>query len=363
MKIGLVVYGNLDEVSGGNLYDRNLVEHLRERDHPVDVVSLPHRSYVYALFDNLRPGLVRRLSDASFDVLLEDELLHPSLFRLNRAIASGARAPIVSIVHHLRSSEARAEWQNDLYRRVEKAYLTSVDAFVFNSHTTRETVEELLQRKTLNVVATPGGDRLEAKLSAEEIEARAREPGPLRVLFVGNVIERKGLATLLEALASLAPDGFHLDVAGSLDRDRGYVARIRRELDRLDLEDRVALHGVLDGEALAERFRKSQVLAVPSTYEGFGIVYLEAMGFGLPVVASNAGATDEVVGHESTGFLVQPGDARSVAYQLERLASDRALLARMSVTALESFRARPSWARSMSDIERFLDEVTKLSRK
>jgi glycosyltransferase involved in cell wall biosynthesis len=363
LKIGLVVYGSLDVVSGGNLYDRKLVEHLRERGHEVEVLSLPHRAYPLALADNLRRGFSRRLEGLSLDVLLEDELVHPSLFRLNRSIAKDAGAPLVAIVHHLRSSELRPAWQNDLYRRVEKIYLASVDAFVFNSQETRETVESLLLKKTRNVVATPGGDRLKTEISSGEVELRAREPGPLRLLFVGNVIERKGLAHLFEALGGLSPERFRLDVVGSLDREPSYASRIHRQVRRLGLEDRVTFHGTLDGDALAERFRASQVLAVPSTYEGFGIVFLEAMGFGLTVIAGAAGATDEIVGHESTGFLVQPGDTRSLAYQLDRLAEDRELLARMSATALEAFRERPSWSQSMAEVERLCRELTKLSRK
>ncbi|MGH9388731.1 MAG: glycosyltransferase, partial [Vicinamibacteria bacterium] len=166
MRTGLVVYGSLEVVSGGNLYDQNLVSHLRSSGHSVEVVSIPLRSYALNLAQNFSAGLRRRLVRSSFDVLLEDELAHPSLFHLNRSLSRSAAAPLVSIVHHLRSSEERAEWQNDLYRRVEKRYLLSVDAFVFNSETTRETVESLLGKKTRNVVATPGGDRLSRAVTA-----------------------------------------------------------------------------------------------------------------------------------------------------------------------------------------------------
>ena len=99
------------------------------------------------------------------------------------------------------------------------------------------------------------------------------------------------------------------------------------------------------------------MLVVPSSYEGFGIVYLEAMAFGLAVIAGAAGATDEIVLHESTGFLVPPDDTFSLRLQLERVIGDRALLAQLSVTAFETFKNHATWEQSMTSIEEHLLEI------
>jgi glycosyltransferase involved in cell wall biosynthesis len=356
VRVGLVVYGNLEVVSGGNLYDRTLAAHLSSAGHSVEVVSVPLRSYALNLARNFAPGLRSRLAGSAYDVLLEDELTHPSLVLLNRRV----EAPRVSIVHHLRSSEERPDWQNDLYRAVEKRYLLSVDAFVFNSETTRQTVESLLGKKTRSVVATPGGDRLPRSLSAADVVTRAVEEGALRILFVGNLIPRKGLHHLLKALHSLIglrERSFRLDVVGSEEHDKRYAASVREQVRELGLEGRVHFHGALAGEALEERFRGAQLLAVPSSYEGFGIVYLEGMSFGLPVIASASGATDEIVRHESTGFLVPTGDIWSLARRIESLLEDRALLSQMSLAAYEAFADHPGWKDSMGRIERFLVEL------
>ncbi len=353
MRVGLVVYGSLEVVSGGNLYDRTLVECLRASGHEVDVVSIPLRSYGLNLAQNFSLGLRRRLADASFDVLLEDELAHPSLVLLKPSLTTRR----VSVVHHLRSSEERPEWQNRLYRRVETKYLRSVDAFIFNSETTRETIESLLGKKTRNVVATPGGDRFPRSMNAAEVAARATDSEELRILFVGNLIPRKGLHHLLQALSSLEEHPFRLDVVGREDADRGYAASIRKEVGKLGLSDRIHFHGALAGAVLEERFRTAQLLVVPSSYEGFGIVYLEAMGFGLPVIACASGASDEIVRHESTGYLVPPADSWSLARRIESFAEDRALLARMSVAAYQAFEDHPGWEASISRIEPFLVDL------
>jgi glycosyltransferase involved in cell wall biosynthesis len=357
VRVGLVVYGSLDLVSGGNLYDRKLSDHLRARGHEVEILSIPSRGYAFDVARNFSPFLRRRIRSSACDVLLEDELVHPSRVLFQRSRTGGPARPVVAIVHHLRSSEERPDWQNDVYRKIEKRYLASVDAFVFNSHTTRETVEALLAKKTRNVVATPGGDRFPRSMTPGDVLARAHDPGELRLLFVGNLIPRKGLHVLLESLATIRERSFHLDVVGSPAFDRSYAAKIRDRVSALGLESRIRFHGTLQGDNLTDRFREAQVLVVPSSYEGFGIVYLEAMGFGCPVIASASGATDEIVRHESTGFLVPPGDVFSLTRRIESLIEDRELLARMSLAAYDAFTDHPSWEDSMGGIEAFLREL------
>ncbi len=357
MRIGLVVYGDLTEVTGGNVYDHKLVEHLRACEHDVELIAFPHGSYARHLTQNYSVPQRRKLLGASLDIVVQDELTHPSLVGINQRMKRKGGPPLVAIVHHLRTSEEWPERQARFYRKVELRYLQTIDAFVFNSETTRESVEELLQKKTRNIVATPGGDRLPALLSRARVSARAREDGDRRLLFVGNLIRRKGLHVLLDALAKLDNDGWHLDVVGRTDASPDYVRDVQRQCAAHGLSERVRFLGALDGDALAERYRSSHVLVVPSLYEGFGIVYLEAMGFGLPVIAGGGGASDEIVQHEVTGLLVQPHDVFGLTVHLTRLVEDRDLLERLSLTAFEAFHSHPSWEQSMAAIESFLIDV------
>jgi len=352
--LGLVIYGNLAIISGGFLYDRRLVRYLREQGDRVEVISLPWRRYGVSLLDNLNSGLRRRLQQAPFDILLQDELTHPSCFWLNRRLRPRRTTPLVAIVHHLRCRERHPAWQTRLYREVEKRYLASVDGFICPSRTTRQDVEALVGRDRPLVVASPGRDGLPGAVTREAILARTTAPGPLHLIFVGNLIPRKELHTLLAALAQLPADGWRLTVAGSLEMDAAYVRAIRRQIRDGGLAAKVTLLGALSAPELAARCAASHLLAVPSSYEGFGIVYLEGMHFGLPAIASTAGAAREIVRHGHNGFLAPPGDVAALARYINLLMEDRELLNRLSLAAHRAAAAHPTWNDSAAAVRAFL---------
>lgn len=352
MRLALLLYGSLNTLSGGYLYDRELVKHLRASSDEVEIISLPWRNYAWHLTDNFSSALRARLRAGQWDVLLQDELNHPSLFLLNRQLRG--RYPILSIVHHLRSSEQRPGWQNAFYRWIEQRYLASVDGFIFNSHTTRATVERLVGRGRPAVMAHPAGNQFNAALTEADVRARALQSGPLRLLFVGNLIPRKNLLTLLRAVAQLPKESWRLTIVGNLIMDAAYTRTLRQYLQHANLNENVTLRGALSEAELAAELARAQVLAVPSEYEGFGIVYLEGMGFGLPAIASTAGAAREIITPGESGFLVAPTDTDGLAQHLRALAVDREQLARLSVAALKRFRAHPTWAQSAARIREFL---------
>jgi glycosyltransferase involved in cell wall biosynthesis len=354
MRIGLLIYGSLETISGGFLYDRLLVDYLRRQGEQVELISLPWRSYARHLGDNLSPGLYRRLKDLKVDILLQDELNHPSLAWLNERLKPSLHYPLVAIVHHLRSCESRPAWQNRFYRRVESRYLHSLDGFIFNSNTTRQVVSGLLTRLPESIVAFPGGDRLRMHITPGEIHARAYQPGPLRLFFLGNLIRRKGLHTLLAALEKLDESEWSLEVAGSLEADRMYTRQIMRQIESARLEKNVSLLGPLQEDGLVGCLRRAQLLTMPSSYEGFGIAYIEGMGFGLPSIASTAGAAHEIITPGENGYLITPGDADTLASHLACLAQDRRRLAEMGLAARQRYLAHPSWEESLGKIHRFL---------
>jgi glycosyltransferase involved in cell wall biosynthesis len=357
MKIGFIIYGSLDTLSGGYIYDRRLVEYLRAQGDTVEIISLPWRNYAAHLTDNLYDAIAsgaygatkQSATRGNFDILIQDELNHPSLVAANR---KPHPCPIVSLVHHLRCSELRPPWQNAFYRVIEKKYLQSVDGFIFNSQTTKGVVNGLMGNSKPSIVAYPPTDRFGNAISEEKIKTRAKQT-PFRILFLGNVIERKGLHTLLNALR-LSTFDLRLDVIGSLTIEPAYAKQMQDFVTVNGLSSIVHFHGALDNQPLVEKLCNAHVLVVPSSYEGFGIVYLEGMCFGLPAIGTTAGAAGEIIEHGKTGWLIKPDDSRTLAMHISHLASDRSLLTQLSVNARRRYIRQPAWDETANKIRSFL---------
>ena len=368
MKIGFVIYGSLDTLSGGYVYDRKLVEYLRAQGDGVEIISLPWRNYAAHLTDNFWLRLwnsgARSLTRQQavglqrFDILIQDELNHPSLIAANRGKHP---YPIISLVHHLRCSELRLQWQNAFYRVIEKKYLQSVDGFIFNSRTTQRTVNRLLESSKSEIVAYPPADRFGGPISEEEIKTRASQ-NPLRIIFLGNIIERKGLHILLDALR-LSTFNLQLDIVGSLTTESKYAKQMQEFIMVNGLSSNVTFHSSLDNEPLKKILKAAHVLIVPSSYEGFGIVYLEGMCFGLPAIGTTAGAAGEIIEYGKTGYLIEPNDSTTLAAHISQLASDRSLLTELSLNARQRYIQQPSWNETASQIRAFLYSLVRSCAK
>lgn len=357
MKIGLIIYGSLDTVSGGYLYDRMLVEHLRSQGDSVEIISISWRNYCRHLTDNLHSTLLDDVVHKSFDLLLQDELNHPSLIRFNRRLQQYKSYPIVSIVHHLRSDEAHHPWQNAIYRAVERRYLESVDGFIFNSQSTRENTFAFLKEQRPSVVCPPAADHVFKKEKLFSPNVRTREKDPFKLLFLGNVIARKGILVLLEALQKLKDINWRLTIAGDLTVDPKVVKEARQFADASDMMQRISWLGKVPGDEIPLLYRRHDLFVLPSFFEGFGIVYLEAMGAGLPVIASAAGGAGDFVRHGENGFLLPPGDSEMLSQFIRSLAVDRELHQRISSAARKTFQKHPGWEDNMSDARDFLLEM------
>ncbi len=358
MRVGLVIYKNLDRVSGGYLYDRKLVEHLEARGDEVVLFSQPERSYPLRLLDNANLPFWRRLRSADLDVLLQDELNHASLAVGNYWLRRHLDVPIVTIVHHLRSQERRSVFSAALSRSLERLYLWGTDARIYNSRSTKRSVESLAGTRS-HVVARPSGRRFGPPVSTDHVRSRAASGEPLRILFVGNLIPRKRLHLLIEGLTQVQSSNWALDIVGDASAHDSYATALRQHLGKLDDMSRVSLHGQLPDEDLKQQLHASHVLAVPSAHEGYGIVYVEAMGRGLPVLASPHGGVQDVVRDGENGYFVET--ATEIAEAIDTWAVDREHLAEMGCAAVSHYRSTPTWTETCRRIASFLDRIVKSS--
>jgi glycosyltransferase involved in cell wall biosynthesis len=180
---------------------------------------------------------------------------------------------------------------------------------------------------------------------------RARRSGRPRILVVGRLVERKGVETVIRALAAV-PEA-ELLVAGGpatreMDSDR-HVRRLRAVAARAGVADRVTLLGSVSRRRMPALLRSADVVVCVPWYEPFGIVPLEAMACGVPVVASAVGGLTDTVVDGATGVLVPPRRPDRLAAALRGLLADPARRAAYGAAGVERARARYDWDRVAAD--------------
>jgi glycosyltransferase involved in cell wall biosynthesis len=151
------------------------------------------------------------------------------------------------------------------------------------------------------------------------------------------------------------PSLWRLQVIGSLASDQTYVALIRQLIDTHGLTANVTLTGSATDAQIAASYAQSDFYAAPA-FEGFGIAYLEAMSFGLPVIASTAGAAHEIVTHGVDGYLVNPTEVATLAAHLTELCTQPDRLAVMSRAARQRYDRHPTWQATFAPVVLWLEQ-------
>ena len=186
-----------------------------------------------------------------------------------------------------------------------------------------------------------------------------------RIASIGRLVPRKGVATVIAALAELAGRGItdiELVIVGgsgaaaNLEQDPE-AARLRALATELGVAGQVSFLGQLPREQMPELIRSCDAVVCDPWYEPFGIVPLEAMACGVPVIASTVGGLVDTVVDQVTGLHVPPRDEHALAGALQHLLSEPGLVARLGAAGRERAATRYSWQRIAGDTERVYSQL------
>ncbi|MGE5379281.1 MAG: glycosyltransferase family 4 protein [Candidatus Saccharibacteria bacterium] len=346
MRVGLAIYGDISNRSGGYLYDRMLVKHLLEHGDEVEIVTVPGQCRTSSIISNYSPLLLRRFTELDLDVLVEDELCHHSLCLINNRLKKAASCPLIGLFHFLACRAEPNRGKAHRHEVVERRFASTLDGCIFNSAGTAEAVRHLLPG-CQGIIARPGRDHIHPMQTIRKRSSR------LKVLFIGNIAPEKGLDVLIEAMAALPNERFFLEVAGpALDPE--YLMYVHSLIERRSMQCSVRFWGwVAEGER-ENLMSKADVLVVPSFFEGYGLVFVEAMACGLPVIAPLCGGANEIVREGREGFLVRAGDAAAISGHLRNLEEDTNLWEEMGDNARKRYHELPTWDEEMSKARSYL---------
>jgi len=177
--------------------------------------------------------------------------------------------------------------------------------------------------------------------SINEVKSRYARPGERLVFYVGRLVYEKGVHVLLSSIPKVLEEvnNTRFIIAGS-----GYYRDVLWEkTEKLGIADYVTFAGRISDRERDALYAASDLAVFPSLYEPFGIVALEAMARGTPVVVSDTGGLAEVVGHEETGLKVYSGDADSLAWGIKRVLLDESLRTRLRESGPTEVGKRFSW--------------------
>jgi D-inositol-3-phosphate glycosyltransferase len=244
--------------------------------------------------------------------------------------------PHVAMFHTLGEAKNRAragEHEPPHRIQTERRVVATADAIVAASEHERALLMDLYGAAAQRIEVIPCGVDPERFRPLERAACR-RELGlggePL-VLFVGRLEPLKGIELLIDALVHL--DGVTLLVVGGDARSAAYQAELERRAARRAVAARVRFVGAVPQERLPLYYNAADVCAVPSFYESFGLVALEALACGVPVVAARVGGLSATVRDGENGFLVPWRDPAVFAERIGRLVQDHALRGRMGQAA------------------------------
>jgi glycogen(starch) synthase len=256
-------------------------------------------------------------------------------------LAKRFEAPLVTTIHATEYGRHQG-WVD----KHPQTYIHGVERWIVNrsqrviacSHYMREQVVDIFGVAEKRVSVIPNGidpDDLQAQDPAELVRLRSEFAAPEEklVLLIGRLVYEKGFQLALEAMPRLidAVPGTRFLVAGSGTHE----AELRRQAEELGLMDHGTFLGWIGDDVLHSLYRIADLTVVPSIYEPFGLVALEAMASGCPCIVADTGGLREVVVHEEGGLRFRADDPEALAEVAIRVLSDDELGRRLVADAYE----------------------------
>jgi D-inositol-3-phosphate glycosyltransferase len=389
------------ETGGMNVYVRDLSRELASRGHLVDVYtrsqdsSLPHISNrlghgarvihipagpehpynKHLVYDHLPEFVSGVLAQAKTDAIQYD-VLH-SHYWLSGAVARELRqswsAPIVHMFHTLgemKNAVAQRPEERETAHRiaVERDIVRFADTLVAATPVEEEQLVRLYEADPGRIRVIPPGvdtERFHPIPQALAKDNISLCPDCCIILFVGRIEPLKGIDSLIRAIAQVVAKLPELRerlrvpiIGGALDRihEDDEMVRLQELREELGIGDVVTFIGAKDQDLLQYYYSAAQMVVMPSDYESFGMVALEAMACGTPVIASDVGGLSYLVKHGRTGYRVPARDSQALAAKITRLLTDEGLRRRIGQRAAcwaESY----AWPRIADRIEVLYTQV------
>lgn len=322
--------GDITTLTGGYIYERRLLEGLRALGHDVEHIQLA-ASFPDPSAQDMADAVSQLCALPIERSLILDGLVFGSIATEGLANVS---APIIAMIHHplARESGLSEERSAHLYCTERDNLALASHVLVPSPHTAAILTSDYGVAAERITIARPGTD----------LPSGTSVPiDPPLILSVGIQHPRKGHDILLAALAQIRDLKWQAVIVGS-PYDIEHAAELAAFNETLGLTGRVRLAGRVSSEELSSLYRATSLFALATRYEGYGIVFDEALAYGLPIISCDTGAVPDTVPHD-TGVLVPPEAAEPFAHALRTLLSDTEKRDQLAHASQLAGKALPSW--------------------
>lgn len=340
-----VVPGDINIRTGGYRYDKRIIEELQTQGRQVLLVELegdyPHPTA--AQLDNADTAL-NALKDSSQVVI--DGLAYSVM---PRQLAKHAhRLKLTALIHHPLALETDlTPAQSQSLKELETESLVFAHQVITTSESTATALVQYGVEITRISAVCPGVD-------AAPIATGSNDE-TLQLLCVATLTPRKGHSVLLNALKLIDKENWHLNCAGSLKRSPQTSDQLIAQRATLGLTERITFLDELEDHELDYHYQRADVFVLPSFHEGYGMVLDEAISYGLPIVASDAGAIRDTT-PDGAGLLVPPGDPQALALALTQFITDADARTNMRKQALIARSSQRRWTQAGLEFAEALDK-------
>lgn len=344
-QIFFAIPGDINARTGGYGYDRRLLGELRllglTVEHLVLDASFPFPTskalrHAEQVFAALPDHALVLLDGLAFGATAQCATVHAHRLRL------------IALCHHpLTLESGLSAQQQQSFLASEQLALQCAQAVIVTSSNTARTIRELFSVPEAKIrVAPPGTDRAEfASCSGK----------PPVLLCVATLTQRKAHDVLIDALATLSDLSWQARFVGGDEFDPPWAAQLRQQIATTGLESRISMLGSV--EDLTREYLNADLFVLPSRYEGYGMVFAEALAHGLPIVAARAGAVAEVV-PETAGCLVPVEDAQALARALRLMLTDQKAYSRLRTGAQAAAQKLATWQDTALIVVACLENLT-----
>jgi glycosyltransferase involved in cell wall biosynthesis len=226
--------------------------------------------------------------------------------------------------------------------------LRSCDVIIALSQQWQDRLYSISQNPDIRVIYNP------TILREPQSTDHARDSDAVNFLFMGRLGKRKGVYDIIESARRLKVANVKISLYGD-----GEIDNVRSRVSAAGVEDKVQVCGWIDGNLKDETFRRAHVLLLPSYNEGLPISVLEAMAYGMPVVASEVGGIPEAIEDGVNGYLIHPGDCDRLAESIDRLASSSELRSRMGQSGYQLAARKFALSVIIEQLESLYDELAR----